>query len=145
VDHEGGGGDAPQVLGTVQLEAVLDYDLAKGDQAEMLLTSLRAYLEAVRSDPDTWRLVLMPQEGAPASLRERIAQGRTAVVARLALAIGPGFGPGGEPPDPELTARMLSAFADEGARLMLADPGQYPVERILDHTRWVLGQLTPPG
>jgi len=127
-----------------QLETVLDYDLAE-DQAEMLLTSLRAYLEAVRSDPDTWRLVLMPQEGAPASLRERIAQGRTAVVGRLALAIGPGFGSGGQPPDPELTARMLSAFADEGARLLLTDPDQYPVARILDHTRWVLGQLAPPG
>jgi len=128
-----------------QLETVLDYDLARGDQAEMLLRSLRAYLEAVRSDPDTWRLVLMPQEGAPASLRERIAQGRTAVVGRLALAIGPGFGSGGEPPDPELTARMLSAFADEGARLLLTDPDHYPVARILDHTRWVLGQLAPPG
>lgn len=129
-----------------QLETVLDYDLAEGDPAEMLLASLRAYLEAVRSDPDTWRLVLMPQEGAPASLRERIAQGRTAVVGRLALAIGPGFGSGGEPPDPELTARMLSAFADEGARLLLTDPQQYPVQRILDHTSWVLGQVTPqPG
>ena len=40
---------------------------------------------------------------------------------------------------------MLSAFADEGARLLLTDPGQYPVTRILDHTRWVLNQLAPPG
>ncbi len=126
-----------------QLETVLAYDLARGDQGEMLLASLRAYLEAVRSDPDTWRLVLMPQEGAPASLRERIAQGRTAVIGRLAQAIGPGFGSGGEPPDPELTARMLSACADEGARLLLTDPDQYPVARILDHTRWVLGRLAP--
>jgi AcrR family transcriptional regulator len=126
-----------------QLETVLDYDLAGPDPAEKLLASLGAYLEAVRSDPDTWRLVLMPQEGAPASLRERIAQGRTAVVGRLARAVGPGIGAGGESPDPELTARMLSAIADEAARLLLTDPGQYPVERILDHTRWVLGQLAP--
>lgn len=129
-----------------QLEIVLDYDRAADDQASMLLASLRGYLEAVRSDPDTWRLVLMPQEGAPASLRQRIAQGRNAVVARLALAIGPGFGSGGQPPDPELTARMLSAFADEGARLLLTDPEQYPVQRIVDHTAWVLGQVgAQPG
>ena len=127
-----------------QLETVLGYELSGEDQAEMLLASLGAYLEAVRSDPDTWRLVLMPQEGAPASLRERIAQGRTAVVGRLALAVGPGIGPGGESPDPELTARMLSAIADESARLLLTDPRQYPVDRILDHTRWVLGQLARP-
>src|SRR4030095_1544423 len=30
-----------------------------------LLEALRAYLKAVGDDPDTWRLVLMPQEGAP--------------------------------------------------------------------------------
>ena len=42
------------------------------------------YLEAVRSDPDTWRLVLMPQEGAPRLLHDRIARGRAAVVAQLA-------------------------------------------------------------
>lgn len=128
-----------------QLEAALDYDPAGRGQAEMLLASLRAYLEAVQADPDTWRLVLMPQEGAPPSLRERIAHGRTAVVGRLALAIGPGIGSGDETPDPELTARMLSAFADEGARLLLTDPAHYPVDRILEHARWVFGQLSRAG
>ena len=49
-----------------------------------LLAALTAYLEAVRADPDTWRLVLMPQEGAPRLLHERIAAGRAAVIARLA-------------------------------------------------------------
>ena len=135
--------DRETVRSLAQLETVLDYELAGPDPAEMLLASLGAYLEAVRSDPDTWRLVLMPQEGAPASLRERIALGRTAVVGRLAQAVGPGFGRGGESPDPELTARMLSAIADEAARLLLTDPRQYPVERLLAHTRWVLDQLTP--
>ena len=36
-----------------------------------LLAALTAYLGAVKSDPDTWRLVLMPQEGAPRLLHER--------------------------------------------------------------------------
>ena len=54
-----------------------------------LLAALTAYLEAVRTDPDTWRLVLMPQEGAPRLLHERIAAGRAAVIARLALALDP--------------------------------------------------------
>ena len=80
-----------------------------------LLGALSAYLEAVRADPDTWRLVLMPQEGAPRLLHERIAAGRAAVIARLALALGPGTGL----PDPELSAHMLSAYADEAARLVL--------------------------
>jgi AcrR family transcriptional regulator len=113
-----------------------------GDPREQLLAGLGAYLEAVRSDPATWRLVLMPPEGAPRILHDRIARGRAAVVEQLAQAVGPGFGGGGESPDPELTARMLSATADEGARLLLTDPRRYPVERILAHADWSLGQLS---
>ena len=76
----------------------------------------------------------MPQAGAPRLLGERIAAGRAAVIARLALALEPGS----NLPDPELSAHMLSAYADEAARLVLED---YDVERILELTRWVLARL----
>jgi AcrR family transcriptional regulator len=99
-----------------------------------LIAAFDGYLRAVRSDPVTWRLVLVPPEGAPALLRERIAAGRAAVVAQLAAAVGPRAGS----PDPELTARALSAVADEAARLLLADPERYPPERLLDHAHWLL-------
>ena len=124
-----------------QISAALPAALGTGDPREQLVVALRGYLDAVRSDPLTWRLVLMPPEGAPELLRENIAAGRAMVVARLAEGVRPGFGPGGESPDPELTARLLSALADEAARLLLTDPEQFPVERILAHTRWILDQL----
>lgn len=124
-----------------QLGRVLPVDLAGGDPRERLIGALEGYLAAVQSDPATWRLVLMPPEGAPDLLREHIAGGRAAVLAQLAEAIRPGLVPGRESPDPELTARTLSALADESARLLLTDPGRYPVDRLLAHTRWVLDQL----
>jgi len=89
----------------------------------------------VREDPGTWRLVLMPQEGAPRLLAERITAGRAAVVARLAAAIGPDAGL----VDPELSAHMLRAYADEAARLVLEG---YDVDRILDLTRHTLAKLS---
>src|SRR5256885_4736966 len=89
-----------------QLAAVLPTDLGRGDPREQLLAGLRGYLEAVQADPATWRLVLMPPEGAPVILRERIESGRAALVAQLTQALRPGLGPGRESPDPELTARM---------------------------------------
>ena len=41
-------------------------------------------------------------------LRERITEGRDAVVAALADAVRPAVAPGNESPDPQLTARMLT-------------------------------------
>jgi AcrR family transcriptional regulator len=128
-----------------QLADVLPTDLAEGDARAKLLAGMRGYLEAVQADPATWRLVLMPPEGAPEVLRERVAQGRAAVVAALAAAVGAGGAAAGrESPDPELTARMMSALSDEGARLVLTDPEQFPPERILRHTEWALRFLPVP-
>src|SRR5256885_7237763 len=124
-----------------QLATVLPTDLSGQDPRALLIAALSGYLQAVEADPATWRLVLMPPEGAPAILREQIAQGREAVVAQLAEASRPGFGPGRESPDPELTARMLSAIADETARLLLTDPRRYPAERLLAHADWALSEL----
>jgi AcrR family transcriptional regulator len=127
-----------------QLNEILPQQVAAdASPRQDLLAALRGYLEAVRADPITWRLVLMPPEGAPAVLRERIATGREAVVAALAEVVRPGLGPGSESPDPALTARMLSAVADEAARLTLTDPREYPVGRLLAHADWLLRQLEP--
>jgi AcrR family transcriptional regulator len=100
-----------------------------GDPREGLMASLGGYLRAVESDPVTWRLMLVPPEGAPGLLGERIAAGRAAVIGQLAGAVAS--------PDPELTAHALSSVADEAARLVLSDPEHYPPQRILDHARWL--------
>ena len=127
-----------------QLADVLPAALARSDPEERLVAALGGYLEAVQSDPVTWRLVLVPSEGAPAVLHEAIARGRAAVVAQLAAALGGGE-PGVDAPDPELAAHLLSALADEAARLLLADPERYPRRRVLALARWFLGRLVPPA
>jgi AcrR family transcriptional regulator len=127
-----------------QLAEILPTRLAgRGNPREDLLVALRGYLEAVAADPVTWRLVLMPPEGAPAVLRDTITEGRNAVVAALADVVRPGFGSPTESPDPELTARTLSAVSDEAARLLLTDPEAYPIDRLLAHTDWLLTRLAP--
>jgi AcrR family transcriptional regulator len=121
-----------------QLEGVLAPALSEPDPVERLARALGGYLEAVRSDPSTWRLVLMPHEGAPRMLHEQISRGRAAVVGQLAAALSPV-----QTPDPELAARLMSAVADESARLLLADPERYPAERTLELVRWMLRNLVP--
>jgi AcrR family transcriptional regulator len=125
-----------------QLAEVLPPALAQGAPEERLAAALGAYLEAVRADPATWRLVLVPHEGAPAVLHEAISRGREAVVAQLAAALGSERGL--RAPDPELAAHLLSALADEAARLLLADPDRYPPERVLALARWFLARMVSP-
>jgi AcrR family transcriptional regulator len=137
-----------------QLSAMLETALRERDPRERLLAALGGYLEAVRADPATWRLVLMPHEGAPRLLHEHISAGRAAVVEQLAVALRPprvsppGRTPAREPgplgqrsPDPELTAHLLTAFADEAARLLLREPERYPADRILRLARWFVARL----
>jgi AcrR family transcriptional regulator len=124
-----------------QLAALLPGELEDGAARDQLLRALEGYLRAVAADPGTWRLVLMPPEGAPEVLREHITRGREAVIAYLASRLGPGALPGDPLPDPELLARLLSAISDEAARLMLQDPRAYPVERLLLTAGWLLDRF----
>lgn len=114
-------------------------DLSGEAPRELLLQSLDAYLRAVRANPATWRLVLMPPEGAPESLRDQIEDGRRAARETLAEAVRRGLREGGVE-DAELTAAVLGAISDEYARLVLTDPDQHPTERLLKHARWWLEQ-----
>lgn len=113
-------------------------ELSEGPPVELMLTSLSSFLHAVKTHPTTWRLVLMPTEGAPDILRERIEAGRADVLEQLAGAVRPVLEAGPESPDAELTARLLSAISDEYARLVLADPVRFPPDRLLTHARWML-------
>jgi AcrR family transcriptional regulator len=130
-----------------QLTAVLPRSPAGSEILDVLLGALDGYLTAVRRDPVTWRLVLMPPEGAPAFLRRRVERGRAAVVAQLAELIVRPYEPygGQSSPDPELTASSMSALADHWARLVLTDPERFDSERILEHARWALAKFRPPG
>jgi AcrR family transcriptional regulator len=124
-----------------QLAALLPTDLQRADRRDVLVGAMRSYLEAVAADPVTWRLVLMPPEGAPELLRTEIERGRELIVAQLAEVSRPGLAPGRESPDPELTGWTMSALSDAAARLLLTDPERWPVSRLMAHTEWLLDQL----
>jgi AcrR family transcriptional regulator len=115
-------------------------NLSEGEPRELMIEALHAYLNAVRSSPTTWRLILMPPEGAPPTLHKKIADGRAAVLERLSRAVQPLTDKGAEPRDAELTARVLSAISDEYARLLLTDPDRFPPQRLLQHARWWLAR-----
>jgi AcrR family transcriptional regulator len=128
-----------------QLAAALPHDRSEGTPVELMISALSGVLAAAQGDPVTWRLVLMPPEGTPALLRERVLRSRERVLEQLTVLAAPGLGAGRESPDAELTARMISAIGEEAARLVLSDPERYPPDRLLDHARWLLSQLQRGG
>ena len=128
---------------TAQLEAALPRPAPGGDPIELLVGALEDWLEAVQAEPATWRMVLMPPEGAPKELHEGIAQSRAEAALHLQRLATPELtsGAGEASPDPELTARLLQSFSEEAARMLLGDPERFPIERLVAHARWVLKQF----
>ena len=131
---------------TAQLEAVLPRPVPGGDPVELLVACLEDWLEAVLAAPATWRMVLMPPEGAPPELHEGIAESRAEAALHLQRLATPELASGGDlSPDPELTARLLQALSEEAARLLLSDPERFPIERLVKQARWLLSRFGSRG
>ena len=127
-----------------QLAAVMP-DPVTGPVGEVLLGTLGAFLGAVQGDPVTWRLMLMPPEGAPAFLRERVERTRAGVVAQLTEILQPSGEGALDSPDPPLLASSIEALAVHWSRLVLGDPELFDRDRILAAARWAVDRIAPPG
>jgi AcrR family transcriptional regulator len=104
---------------------------------------LRAFdgaLRAIDTHPATWRLFLLPPEGAPPELHQRVALSQDSVRRYLQHELIRMFP---DLPDPEYTARMIYATGRELLCLRLADPDQATTERLRSVVRH-LGTLTTP-
>ncbi len=125
-----------------QIRGVLPDLDATEDIDETVLAALGGYLRAVAGDPLTWRLALLPPDGAPLPLRERVERNRAAVVAMLAPFCAAGLerrgGPAGV--DAEMLARVILASGEEAGRMVLAG-GDAEIERALIFTRAMLAAL----
>ena len=128
------------------LEALVPPDPRGQDPARVLGEALSRFLEAVLSDPRTWRLALLRPEGAPIALQKLVNRRRSQLahriepVVRWALANAPG--------DPAATdvgvlARMVLSVGEEQGRLALEDP-DFPPERLLASS-WALLDALPLG
>lgn len=113
-----------------------------GDPVELLVAGIGAYLATVRADPMTWRVILLPPEGVPEEMRERVRRHRAGQFALLRGLVDHGLARLGRPGlDTELFARSVFTLAEGAARLLLVDPDGWPLERFTDFTRDLLSTL----
>lgn len=83
-------------------------------------------------------MFLMPSEGGPPELYERLAQARSSVRTYLADALLARA----RVPDKDLTVRMIHAASNEIVRLRLSEPDIYTVDRLLAQVDWLESLLS---
>jgi AcrR family transcriptional regulator len=106
-------------------------DDADPDQA--LVEGLDAFLRAVEARPDTWRLVLMPVEAMPASVRGRVERDGGAVVARLeSIARAGATVIDVRASDVEMLVETIVLLMKAAGRRHLAEPQRYSRERLTE-------------
>lgn len=99
----------------------------------VLEDAVGTFVEVVRADPVTWRIALLPADGAPAQLRERLTAAREAIQTLLAPLVEWGIealGLRDRDLDIELVSRSIVLLGEDGARLTLTDPDRYPPARL---------------
>jgi AcrR family transcriptional regulator len=129
-----------------QVQAVLKGTGVRPDRADidgLIVEAARTFGEMVVADPGTWRLALLPSDGAPSSLRERTEESRRAIRAIVQpvirwITVERG---GLDGVEDELAARAIVALGEDAARLMIDDPDAYPPERMAAFTGALLRSL----
>ncbi len=89
--------------------------------------ALSVFLEGVAAAPDTWKLVLLPIDDAPDSVREAIREGRERwrleMVALVEEKLGDGV-------DADLLGHIMRGNAEYLARLLIEQPDAFARERL---------------
>lgn len=126
-----------------QLGTAVPITPGQRDPDELIVEGMMTFLSAVAENPLTWRLILLPVEGTPASLRKRVARSRGAVIEQLERLVEWGLERRGGPEglDIELMARIIVVLGEEAGRLVITDPERFPPERHARIAKVLLGAI----
>jgi AcrR family transcriptional regulator len=111
-----------------------------GEPAELFAAGVRSFLDVVASRPDTWRIILLPPEGTPATVRDHVERNRAATQKRIEALVRWAIERSGIPHDldVELSARAIRSLSEEAGRSVLTDIETYSPER---YERFVLAVM----
>jgi AcrR family transcriptional regulator len=126
----------------LQLAELLPQPGENADPAKLLVDGLDAFLRAVETRPDAWRLSLMPIDAQPGIVRDTVARDRTAVAKQLASIVRWGVGELKVPiSDVDMLVETIIVLAEEAGRKHLEDPERYPRERLTKFTASLLDSV----
>lgn len=123
----------------MQLAELMPTPGEDADPAHLLVEGLDAFLRAVATRPDAWRLSLMPLQAQPGIVRKHVERDRTKVAEQLESIVRWGVERLEVPiSDVELLVETIILLAEEAGRQHLADPKRYPRERLTKFTASLL-------
>lgn len=110
---------------------------------EIVVDALSTFLHAVADNPLTWRLILLPVEGTPRSLRDRVERTRGQLLEQIEALVAWGIDRRGGPHDVEveLLARSMLALSEEAGRLVLTRPEEFTPERVAEFAQALLAKI----
>lgn len=109
-----------------------------------IVRAMELLVDQVRADPEVWRPVLGLTAGAPAVVRDRIAETRELIRGYLQAAIETGIDLRGGPfVDAEILSHIVLAMAEEFGRLVLQDPPRYDKARLVTALQGFLAAAPP--
>ncbi|MFC4944451.1 TetR/AcrR family transcriptional regulator [Pseudonocardia sp. GCM10023141] len=112
------------------------------DPLSLIRRGLTRYFVAVTEHPATWRLILLPVEGTPASARAAVERQRERFRRDLeGVAFWTLKSVRGQHIDAELVSHLVLAGVEQLARLALADPGAYPPDRLAGFVADLVGAV----
>jgi AcrR family transcriptional regulator len=128
-----------------QLWEIVPENPGEFEPIELLVTSIRRFLDAVMSRPATWRIILLPPDGNPAIVRDLVAKNRTRTLEQIERLVRMAMTRPEIPDDldVELTARAIRDLGEEAGRMVLTDPSRYTAERYERFTAQTLSLLWP--
>jgi len=110
------------------------------DPAAALEAWILSLATAVTSNPVTWRVMLIPPAGTPDVVREHVQRGRDVALDQARALAGAVLA---KRPDieTELAARSIVALAEEGAKLLLDQPEEFPPQRLADFAAAIISGM----
>ncbi|MFD0364238.1 TetR/AcrR family transcriptional regulator [Nocardia sp. GCM10030253] len=116
-------------------------DLSTIDVAALGAGAVETFLDQVLSAPETWQFVLMPGDGLPPAMHERVEQGRNAIRERNALL----FAVIAALVDRELDTEMMShasiSVSETAARIIVREGGRDQREALSKTMRWMTRRM----
>jgi len=134
--------DRQQERALTQLAAALPPEPDLTDPDRLVAETARRMIEAVRSDPLTWRPILLAPTGMPEQVRSRIDADRENFLTQVAglLEIGLLLR-GGPAVDAEVVAHAILAVLEHFGRILLLEPDRFDTERLVGTIAGLLAAL----